>query len=120
MEDGLKLRCWRVGMEMYIPRKLENKIMGMGGAQGRSVFYGRAHGGSRNNVQTKYEWTVGTNRANVKELNEKWNAKTMANRKAPGNVVRNPDQVSTYDMELGSSAAPPSCVAAAEAAPLVF
>ena len=99
MEDGLKLRCWRVGMEMYIPRKLENKIMGMGGAQGRSVFYGRAHGGSRNNVQTKYEWTVGTNRANVKELNEKWNAKTMANRKAPGNVVRNPDQVSTYDME---------------------
>jgi len=97
MADGLKLNCWKGSIRLGVPRKLEDKVMGMAGSQGRSNFYrngGRSR--ARNGAGTKTEWTVGTNRGRVKELNEKWNTKTLASRKA--SVVRSPDQASAYDM----------------------
>jgi len=78
MNDGLRLSCYPVGIDMYVPRKLEKKVMGMAGAEHPDNFYGRSsgyRGHGRNSKQTKYEWAVGTNAANVKKLNQRWGSR---------------------------------------------
>jgi len=102
MQDGLQMRCWHGGLKFRVPRKLENKIMGMGGSQAKSAFYKNGgHSRSRNNVQTTSEWTVGLNAGNVHALNEKWNSKTLKQFLVKGRINDrgSANQVSKYDME---------------------